>query len=146
MVDDPKGEPCQRCGEYCVGHMGAKCSDGFFMTWPGGREQSGYVPPDDISGVRAGGSEDYMEVDLCLACGQVQGKWPKKSVVKWLERGSRPTAEDAKPRPKPKRKPKKELPPEVMCLRCKTRPADPEDGQLCVPCLDNKAFAENWTD
>lgn len=82
---EARGTPCQRCGEYCVAHACGKTKDGFSMTWPGGRVQNGYVPPDEISGVRAGGSSDYMEVFLCLACGQVQGEWPKKSVKKWRD-------------------------------------------------------------
>lgn len=144
-AEKPKGQPCQRCGEYCVAYCQAKCSDLFYMQWPGGREQEGYVPPDDICGVRADGSEDYMSVYLCLACGQVQGKWPKKSVKKWLERGSRPVAED---KPKKKRKKAKEQDnhDQGVCRICGKGPAHPEDDMLCVRCLDNKATCENWTD
>lgn len=79
------GQECQRCGESCVAFLQGKVSDLFWMKWPGGREQSGYVPPDDICGVRVGGDSDYMNLNLCLACGQVQGEWPKRSVQKWLD-------------------------------------------------------------
>ena len=78
------GKPCQRCGENCVAFLQGKTSDLFWMMWPGGKEQSGYVPPDHLCGVRAGGDSDYMNLNLCLACGQVQGEWPKVSVKKWL--------------------------------------------------------------
>lgn len=87
MWDDEilAGKPCQRCGESCVAYCQAKTSDLFYMKWPGGREQDGYVPPDEVCGVRAMDDSDYMSVNLCLACGQVQGEWPKKSVQKWLD-------------------------------------------------------------
>ncbi len=87
-MEDPRvkaGEACQRCGETCVAFLQGKCCDLFHVTWPGGRKQNGYVPPDELTGVRVGGSSDYMNLNLCLACGQVQGDFPKKSVQKWLD-------------------------------------------------------------
>ena len=48
----------------------AKCSD-MFNCNIGNREHNGYVPKD----IGLGGS-DYVEIDYCLECGQIQGNWP----------------------------------------------------------------------
>lgn len=76
---------CQSCGHKCVARASAKCSDMFHFRWPGGREQGGYVLPHELIGLRAGNaSEDYIEIEYCLVCGQIQGKWPVKGAAKYL--------------------------------------------------------------
>lgn len=76
---------CSSCGHKCVASASAKCSDLFHFCWPGGRKQSGYVLPHELIGLRANGaSEDYVEIDYCLVCGQIQGKWPVKGAAKYL--------------------------------------------------------------
>jgi len=77
-------EGCQRCGQENVASASGKVADAFILTWPGGKTQEGYVPPNGVCGLRAGDSHDYMELDYCMACGQIQGSWPLASVVKNL--------------------------------------------------------------
>lgn len=63
---------CQRCGSSRVISAGAKCADRFSAHIASvGAEYDGYVPTD----VGLGGG-DYMRAELCLDCGQVQGKFP----------------------------------------------------------------------
>jgi len=61
---------CQKCKSERVLSMSAKCSDlchCYFM----GHEKDGYAPDlDPLSG------GDYIEFDVCLECGQVQGEFP----------------------------------------------------------------------
>jgi hypothetical protein len=64
---------CQRCKSERVLSLSAKCSDLCVVTWPDGREEDGYVP--ELPNLGGG---DYVEFKVCLACGQVQGKWPVK--------------------------------------------------------------------
>jgi hypothetical protein len=61
---------CFKCNSPRILSASAKCSDCFSGSL-GDIDYNGYVP-DDL-GI---GGEDYMEIDLCLDCGQVQGTWP----------------------------------------------------------------------
>lgn len=61
---------CSKCASERIAHINAKCSDMCFVNI-GDQEHDGYVPRD--LGVGGG---DYVEIDLCLACGHVQGEWP----------------------------------------------------------------------
>jgi len=61
---------CQRCESTRLADVTAKCSDCCtFRT--GDIDQNGYVP----GGMGIGGG-DYVEMDYCLECGQIQGEWP----------------------------------------------------------------------
>lgn len=61
---------CQKCDSPRVASINAKCSDMCFVNLLD-QEHDGYVPED--LGVGGG---DYVEFDVCLACGHVQGEWP----------------------------------------------------------------------
>jgi hypothetical protein len=63
---------CKNCKSKRVAAISAKCSD---LCWVkmGKNEHDGYVPDD--MGIDDG-TGDYVTIDLCLACGQVQGKFP----------------------------------------------------------------------
>ena len=61
---------CQRCGSDRVISASAKCSDLCFVSYKGNKHD-GYVPSD--MGIGGG---DYLEIELCLECGQSQGKFP----------------------------------------------------------------------
>lgn len=61
---------CQRCGSKRVLSAGGKCSD-LFSASIDSLEVDGYVP-DDL-GIGGG---NYIEFDLCLDCGQLQGNFP----------------------------------------------------------------------
>lgn len=71
---------CRNCKSNRVAEIGGKCSDRFH-AYVNGRETSGYVPKD--LGIGGG---DYMEFNLCLDCGQVQGKFPLPPTS--MERGN----------------------------------------------------------
>ena len=63
---------CQSCSSERVLEIGGKCSDLCHYSLKG--QQSGdysYVPGD--MGIGGG---DYLRINLCLDCGQTQGKWP----------------------------------------------------------------------
>lgn len=61
---------CQRCGSDRVANFSGKTSD--LCSWGiGTAAKHGYVPGD--MGV---GSGDYLEFDVCLQCGQMQGTYP----------------------------------------------------------------------
>jgi len=62
---------CQRCSSKRVFSVTAKCSDCCCVDGPGRQTTDGYVP-DDI-GIGGG---DYVEMQWCLDCGQIQGTWP----------------------------------------------------------------------
>jgi hypothetical protein len=68
-------KPCE-CGSNRIMKVSGKCSD-MFGAYDGKREYSGYVP----FGLNVGGG-DYIEMDYCLDCGKIQGKFPidKKTV------------------------------------------------------------------
>jgi hypothetical protein len=61
---------CQRCKSDRILKVSAKCSDGFMSTFDG-RDYEGYVPGD----IGIGGG-DYIQFDLCMDCGQIQGDFP----------------------------------------------------------------------
>ena len=61
---------CQKCGSDRIICVGAKVSDRFSASI-GDREYDGYVPSD--LGIGGG---DYLDVDYCADCGQIQGKFP----------------------------------------------------------------------
>ena len=66
-------EHCDSCDSDKIIEINAKCSDMCWIRWwPGknGRqkEQTGYVP----SVIGLGDDSDYIEMDLCVSCGQVQ--------------------------------------------------------------------------
>ena len=60
----------KNCTDSRILEIGGKCSD---LCWACYQdvEHEGYVP----SGLNIGGG-DYLEVEICLACGKVQGKFP----------------------------------------------------------------------
>ena len=61
---------CSKCGSSRIFEVSAKCSDlfhGNIRTI----EFDSYVP----NNLGIGGG-DYVEIDLCLDCGQAQGDWP----------------------------------------------------------------------
>lgn len=62
---------CIRCKSDQVLKINAKCSDMCFIEFQG-RERDGYVPHD--LGVGGG---DYVNIRVCLNCGQVQDAFPK---------------------------------------------------------------------
>lgn len=62
---------CQRCEGTRVASLSAKSSDANFITL-NGKDHDGYVLP------RMGvGEGDYVEINWCLDCGQIQGRWPR---------------------------------------------------------------------
>lgn len=82
---------CQRCGCQAVASCTGKTSDLFGMRWPGGKEQSGYVPPHNLIGLREkGASSDYLNFSWCLVCGQIQGEWPTQAGVSHLVKYAEP--------------------------------------------------------
>jgi hypothetical protein len=85
--DEDEGEPvvldesvsCQRCKSHRVASVSGKCSDlGSFGL--GSIDHDGSIP--DEVGIGGG---DYIEIDYCLDCGQLQGEWPLP--VSPIERG-----------------------------------------------------------
>ena len=62
---------CQRCGSARLISVSAKCSDMCSVTMSNKREHYGYVPPD----IGVGGG-DYIDMEYCLECGQIQGEFP----------------------------------------------------------------------
>lgn len=66
---------CQRCPSERVIQVTGKCSDccGVYMD---DSKMNGYVP-DDL-GIGGG---DYIDFDLCLECGQLQGIFPRKTAT-----------------------------------------------------------------
>jgi len=62
--------PCQKCNSERVLGVSGKTSDMCSMRL-GATRHSDYVTYD----LNLGGG-DYLEFDLCLECGQLQGKWP----------------------------------------------------------------------
>jgi hypothetical protein len=61
---------CQSCGSERLVSVNAKCNDLCQVT-VGENEHVGYVP-DDIG---LGGG-DYIEIEFCAECGQIQGDFP----------------------------------------------------------------------
>ncbi len=64
---------CQRCESKRVAQVCGKTSD-MCAIQIGNKEQTNYVPKDMGLGTDA----DYLEFKYCLACGQIQGKFPLK--------------------------------------------------------------------
>lgn len=61
---------CQNCNKDRVLSISGKTSDMCFSKFQD-KKTDGYVP----YGMNIGGG-DYLEFEVCLDCGQVQGKWP----------------------------------------------------------------------
>ena len=61
---------CDNCGSERILGVGAKCSDLCVVNF-NDIDKEGYVPHD----VGLGGG-DYLEFNVCLECGKVQGKFP----------------------------------------------------------------------
>lgn len=72
---------CQRCESDRIMTVSGKCSD-LCCANINGNDHDGYVPKDIGLKDRYG---DYVELDYCLNCGQIQGKWPIPECA--LERG-----------------------------------------------------------
>lgn len=86
-----KKSRCQSCGHEAVARCTGKTVDSFGIVWPGGREQQGYVPPHELTGLRENNaSSDYMNFSYCLVCGQIQGEWPTKVGVSHLLKYAEP--------------------------------------------------------
>jgi hypothetical protein len=61
---------CQKCTSSRIANLCAKCSD--LCCWTDANvDHEGYVPSN--VGI---GSDDYVEFDYCLDCGQIQGTFP----------------------------------------------------------------------
>jgi len=73
---------CQRCESERIISVSAKCSDCCYCEIYG-HESDGYVPRDVIFGEEGFG--DYVQFQLCLGCGQMQGKFPNQTMA--LEKG-----------------------------------------------------------
>ena len=61
---------CQKCKSENIINLSAKCSDMCFTTYKS-FEKDGYVPHI----VPLGGG-DYVQITVCIECGQVQGDFP----------------------------------------------------------------------
>ncbi len=62
---------CDNCKSDRVLSVGAKCSDMCMLNF-NGIDKDGYAPKD--IGLGSGG--DYVEFNMCLECGKVQGTFP----------------------------------------------------------------------
>lgn len=71
---------CQKCQSQRILSVGCKTSDCCYASFGseelGQLEHDGYVP----SGIGIGGG-DYLEMNICMDCGQVQGKFPVKDAA-----------------------------------------------------------------
>lgn len=65
---------CQRCCGHRVASVSAKCSDRVSFSL-GDNDRHGGVPND--AGI---GEGDYLEIDYCLDCGQLQGSFPLNEI------------------------------------------------------------------
>ena len=65
---------CQRCNSSRVAHVNGKVSDMCYIQIDD-MEHDGYVP----HGSPIGGG-DYLEFEVCLDCGQMQGTWPAQQM------------------------------------------------------------------
>ena len=61
-----------KCGSDRILEVSAKCSDCCCYRTAGGKWVDGYVPSN--KGIGPGG--DYVEFELCMDCGQMQGQFP----------------------------------------------------------------------
>jgi hypothetical protein len=67
---------CQKCKSNRIIKVIVKCSDCCYIQSES-QEYSDYVPTD----IGLGNSKDYVNFELCLNCGQQQGKWPLKKAA-----------------------------------------------------------------
>ena len=62
-----------KCGSDRIARVSAKCSD---LCWVGvphiSIEKDGYVPTN----IGLGDDSDYVDMDYCLECGCIQGRFP----------------------------------------------------------------------
>jgi hypothetical protein len=76
---------CQRCNSTNLLSVQGKVSDGFLAWHPDDKKMNklyeGYVP-ENINMQK--GDSDNIEFDYCTDCGQIQGKWPCKSLDETL--------------------------------------------------------------
>jgi hypothetical protein len=70
MMRGPRPTRCQRCSSSRLAHVLAHCSDMCSVDLAG-RHLNDYVPRD----LGIGGGDD-VQLDYCLDCGQIQGKFP----------------------------------------------------------------------
>jgi hypothetical protein len=61
---------CDKCGSSRIMSVSGKTSDMCSISFSG-RDTHGYVP----AGIGLGGG-DYLKIDVCMACGKMQGKYP----------------------------------------------------------------------
>jgi hypothetical protein len=70
---------CSSCSSHKLVQINAKCSDMCWIQWYPSpktghvKEQTGYVP----SVLGLGHDSDYIEMELCIACGQIQNFNPE---------------------------------------------------------------------
>jgi len=65
---------CQQCGSDRLMSVTGKTSDMCIVSnLRNNRSYDGYVP-NAFCGSRG---EDYINMTICVECGQIQGKWPK---------------------------------------------------------------------
>ena len=64
---------CFTCKSEKIAIISAKCGDLCVVEYPDGTEHVGYVP-DDLG--FDSGYGDYVNITLCLNCGQVQAMFP----------------------------------------------------------------------
>lgn len=63
---------CSKCSSDRIAKVSAKCSDCCCVKFPDDEDyRDGYVPYN----VGIGGG-DYIEIDWCMDCGQIQGDFP----------------------------------------------------------------------
>lgn len=62
---------CDNCGGDRVANINGKCSDRFSLQLGELEIEDDYVPSD--FGIGGG---DYIELELCLDCGKLQGDFP----------------------------------------------------------------------
>ena len=70
---------CQKCSSDRIVSINAKCSDCCFTRYQH-YETDGYVPSE--FGVGGG---DYIELELCIECGTVQGSFPLPEPEEFIE-------------------------------------------------------------
>lgn len=61
-----------KCGSDRILEVSGKCSDRCCYRTAGGKWVNGYVPMNK----GLGDSEDYISVEFCMDCGQMQGQFP----------------------------------------------------------------------
>ena len=72
IITEARG--CQRCGSDALLQFSGKCSD-LCWTMYKGQENNGYVP-SGIGIDQNDGYGDYVQGNLCMKCGQMQGRFP----------------------------------------------------------------------